>query len=141
MSQQHYSKDLEKRFLTAPSVRFATPTDVNFKDLCSCQDGESASLGPYLSLIGALLWVSQCTRADVAFAVNRLSQFLRDPSESHWFAALRVLNYLITTKHLQLCLGGDLNLSGYSNSDWAEDRETRHSTSTYTFRIGQGLVS
>jgi hypothetical protein len=73
--------------------------------------------------------------------VNRLSQHLRDPSEAHWQAAVRVLNYLVTTKDLRLRLGGKLNCSGFSDSDWAEDRDDRKSTSAYTYQIGDGAIS
>jgi hypothetical protein len=88
-----------------------------------------------------LLWISQCTRPDIAFAVNKLSQYLRDPSLSHWYAAVGILNYLKTTSTLKLRLGGSLNVSGYSDSDWAEDRDDRRSTSAYTYRIGDGAIS
>lgn len=74
--------------------------------MISRRDEENSSPGPYSILIGALLCVAQCTRADISFAVNWLLQFLRDPWESHCFATLRVLNYLITTKKIQLQLGG-----------------------------------
>lgn len=87
------------------------------------------------------MWVAQSTQEDISFAVNRLSQFLCDPSSAHWYAALRVLRYLITTKDLKLRLGGDLKLSGYTDSDWAEDRFDRRSTSAYTYRIGSGSIS
>lgn len=95
----------------------------------------------YPALIGSLLWVARCTRPDTAFAVNKLSQFLRDPSISHWDSALRVLRYLHTTKHLRLRLGGDLTCAGYSDADWAEDKIDRRSTSAYAFQIGQGSIS
>jgi hypothetical protein len=52
-----------------------------------------------------------------------------------------VLNYLISTKDLRLCLGGELTCSGYSDSDWAEDRDDRRSTSGYTFQVGNGAIS
>ena len=73
--------------------------------------------------------------------MNRLSQFLRDPSESHWRAAVRVLQYLISTKDLRLRLGGSLNCSGFSDSDWAEDQHDQRSTSAYTYQLGVGAIS
>lgn len=72
-SKEHYIKDLHERFLAEPPVSVSTPANMHFKDLCSRRKGETASPGPYSSLIGALLWVSQCTRDYVAFVVNRLS--------------------------------------------------------------------
>ena len=98
-------------------------------------------MGPYNQLIGSLLWLSQCTRPNVAFAVNRLSQHLWDPSNAHWHAGVLVLNYLISTKLLKLKLGGRLDCCGFSNSNWAEDRDDCRSTSAYTYCIGEGAIS
>jgi hypothetical protein len=51
------------------------------------------------------------------------------------------LRYLSDTKHLRLKLGGSLGCSGFSESDWAEDRQDRHSTLAYTYRLGVGAIS
>jgi hypothetical protein len=141
LNQAHYISELSARFLNNNPTPVATPTDSIFKNLGPRSQSDSMSSGPYPQLIGSLLWVSQCTRPDISFAVNRLSQFLRDPSESHWQAGLRILNYLVATKDLKLRLGGNLVLSGYSDSDWAENRDDRRSTSAYTYRIGDGAIS
>ncbi|PLW30300.1 hypothetical protein PCANC_25459 [Puccinia coronata f. sp. avenae] len=119
----------------------STPTDSYFKNLTHRTSSDPSSPGPYPQIIGSLLWISQCTRPDIAFAVNKLSQYLRNPSLSHWYAAVRILNYLKTTSTLKLRLGGSLNVLGYSDSDWAEDRDDRRSTSAYTYRIGDGAIS
>jgi hypothetical protein len=141
LNQSHYIDELCDRFLNGSHLPVSTPTDSNFKNLRRKQECDPPSSGPYNQIIGSLLWVSQCTRPDVSFAVNRLSQHLRDPSDAHWSAAVRILNYLVTTKHLKLKLGGQLSCSGFSDSDWAEDRDDRKSTSAYTFRIGDGAIS
>ena len=88
-----------------------------------------------------MLWVLQCTRPDVSFAINCLSQHLCNPSTNHWAAAIRALNYLGSTKDLQLRLGRKLTCSGYLDSDWAEDRDDGRSTSAYTHRLGDGAIS
>jgi hypothetical protein len=141
LNQSHYISELCTRFLDDKPTSVATPTDSYFKSLTHRLPSDPVSSGPYPQLIGSLLWVSQCTRPDISFAVNRLSQHLRDPSEAHWQAGLRILNYLATTRDLKLCLGGDLLFSGYSDSDWAEDHDDRRSTSAYTYRIGDGAIS
>ncbi|PLW46663.1 hypothetical protein PCASD_03685 [Puccinia coronata f. sp. avenae] len=141
LNQSHYISEICTRFMDGHHTPVPTPTDSNFKNLSRRSSTDPASPGPYPQLVGSLLWVSQCTRPDILFAVNQLSQHLRDPLAAHWHAGLRILNYLVTTKDLKLCLGGDLVLSGYSDSDWAEDRDDRHSTSAYTYRIGNGAIS
>jgi hypothetical protein len=140
MIQSHYIDDMVDRFLDGKSSSVSTPTDSNFKNLMSRGDSDEPSPGPYSQLIGSLLWAAQCTWPDISFAIHRLSQHLRNPSSLHWHAGLRVLNYLASTKDLKLRLGGNLTCSGYSDSDWAEDRDDRRSTSAYTYRIGDGAI-
>ena len=73
--------------------------------------------------------------------VNRFSQLLRNPSESHWLAAVRVVCYVITTKSLKQKLGGNLTVSGYFDSNWAEGREDKRSARGYVYWLGVGTIS
>lgn len=141
LSQTHYIESLQVKFLDNVFRPAMTPTDEAFKDLKPRHPLETRSPQEYPSLVGSLLWVAQCTRPDISFCISRLSQFLRDPSISHWEAGLRVLCYLVTTKDLRLRLGGSLTCSGFSDADWAEDRHDRRSTSGYTYCIGVGPIS
>ena len=56
--------------------------------------GEEFTQNPYRSLVGELLYLSVCTRPDIAYAVGFLSKFLDKAGEAHWAAAIRVLAYL-----------------------------------------------
>lgn len=142
LCQQHYIKELCKEYLLPGFKRTRTPTTLDFKDLKPKTDSEPPSSGPYANLVGALLWVAQCTRPDISFPVGRLSQFLRSPSEKHWIAATKVLAYLGTTSEMKLSLGGpEFSLVGFSDADWAEDRMSRHSTTGYTYMVGCGPIS
>jgi hypothetical protein len=132
---------MQKRFTPDQHFDVSTPADSAFKDLKQRADDDIQSSGTYPQLIGSLLWVSQCTRPDILFVVNCLSQFLRNPSDAHWQAALRVLHYVISTKILKLRLGGKMSVSGYSDSDWAEDCKDRRSKSGYAYCIGDGTIS
>ena len=38
---------------------------------------------PYLSAIGALLYLAQCTRLDISFAVNLLAKYSNAPARRH----------------------------------------------------------
>jgi len=80
------------------------------------------------------------TRPDIAFAVSLLSQHLKAPRTTHLKAAKRVLSYLLGTKHLQLVLGGNSSVVGYSDADWASQRH-RHSMSGFAFFVGLGAIS
>jgi hypothetical protein len=47
----------------------------------------------YRSTVGALQYLS-ITRPDIAFAVNKVSQFSHDPCDVHWTAVKRIISYL-----------------------------------------------
>ncbi|KAM1093338.1 hypothetical protein ACFX2B_008348 [Malus domestica] len=39
---------------------------------------------PYLSAIGALLYLAQCTKLDISFSVNLLARYSNAPTHRHW---------------------------------------------------------
>lgn len=63
------------------------------------------------------------TRPDIAFAVNKLFQFMfmHAPSERHWCAVKRLLRYLNGTRDYGICLRSSpsLYLHSFSDADWA----------------------
>jgi hypothetical protein len=61
----------------------------------------------YRKIIGELLYLAVCTRADIAFAVNALAQHCANPSPHFYAAAKRLLCYLSGTLNLHSHLGGD----------------------------------
>jgi len=109
-------------------------------------DGELAAWlkrTPYRSLVGTLMYVAVGTRPDIAYAVGRLASYLDDFRPEHWEAALRVVRYLKGTRNLSLVLGGinGIQLSGFSDSDYANCMDTSRSISGYCFNLGLGVVS
>jgi len=57
---------------------------------------------PYLSLIGALMYLANSTRPDIAFAVNLLARHSAAPTKRHWAGGKQILRYLNGTKDLGL---------------------------------------
>ena len=49
---------------------------------------------PYLSAVGALMYLANCTRADIAFAVNLLARYSSEPTKRHWKGIKDVFRYL-----------------------------------------------
>ena len=58
----------------------------------------------YLSVIGALMYLINCTRPDIAFAVNLLARHSANPTRRHLTGAKCILRYLNGTKDLGLFL-------------------------------------
>ncbi|XP_020240725.1 trihelix transcription factor GT-3b-like [Asparagus officinalis] len=49
---------------------------------------------PYLSTIGVLLYLANCTRPDIAFAVNLLARYSAYPTRRQWNGVKHILRYL-----------------------------------------------
>ena len=96
----------------------------------------------YQSAMSSLMYAMLGTRPNIAFAVSVVSRYGSNPTPAHWIAVKRILRYLRGTVNLELIYQEDLSsLTGYTDSDWAGDHDTRRSTSGYVFSIGSGVIS
>jgi hypothetical protein len=143
---------------------FRTPTDERqhysksqmLKD-CSPEALLMATL-TYRELISSLLWVSNGTRPDATYSVNKLTKFTSNPGLIHGRAVLRILGFLNSTKYYcirytQQIYMNNMSLNGYMSgilpshtdcyvdSSHARDVETRRSITGYIFFISEGPVS
>ncbi|KAJ4711692.1 Retrovirus-related Pol polyprotein from transposon TNT 1-94 [Melia azedarach] len=96
----------------------------------------------YRSVIGALQYAT-LTRPELAYAVNKLSQFMAKPLVPHWTACKRVLRYLKDTKDygLEFTTSNNNDLVGFCDADWGCDVDDRKSISGYCIFLGGNLVS
>ena len=86
--QSSYIKRLLKRFNMDKAHPLSTPMVVRSldpqKDKFRPREFDEEILGhevPYLNAIGALMYLAQCTRPDIAFAVNLLARFSSETLE------------------------------------------------------------
>jgi hypothetical protein len=96
----------------------------------------------YRSIIGSLRYLVH-TRPDIAFAVGYLSRFMETPASDHLVAVKHLLRYIAgTLNHGCVYLRGDgEELTGFSDSDHAGDKDTRKSTSGVLFFLGSSPIS
>ena len=98
---------------------------------------------PYASAIGSLMYAQVCTRPHIAFIVNVLGRYLSNPRHDHWVAAKKVMRYLQRTKDFMLVYRrvDNLEVVGYSDSDFSGCSDDRKSTSGYIFMLVGGAIS
>jgi len=98
---------------------------------------------PYLEAIGSLLYVSQISRPDIAYAVNVVSSYSKEPKWHHWQAIKRIMRYLKGTIDLKLTFTKNSNpdVIGYSDADWANDPTDRKSISGCIFISSGAAIS
>lgn len=86
----------------------------------------------YPSIVGALQYLF-LTRTNIAFAVNKVSQFMHAPCDVHWFTVKRIMRYLKSTidHGLSIKKCSSQQLFAYSDADWAGCSDDRKSTFSY----------
>ena len=70
----------------------------------------------YRQVIGTLQYLL-ITRPDIAFAINKFSQYMHCPTTEHWSFVKRLLRYLVGTVDDGLQLFNDSTLSFHAFSD------------------------
>lgn len=94
--------------------------------------------------MGSLLYLSQGTRPDIAFAVNDVSRFNAQHSIEHWEAVIRIMRYLRGTQDKKLCYTNDCEnneLHAYSDADWASDLDKRRSCTGFVINMTGAAIN
>ncbi len=150
LGQPKYIAEILKSFNMENCKLVVTPLETSSK-LCkplatrTPEDIDAMKRVPYRELVDSLMYVMVATKPDLSNAVSIISQFMQDPSLEHWVAATRILRYLQGTQDLWLQYSrvpiDKVTLTGFSNSDWGGDIETRRSITGLTFLLANGAVS
>jgi histone deacetylase 1/2 len=83
------------------------------------------------------------TRPDIAFAVNKVCQFLHAPTTVHWSVVKRILRYIrgtLTFGH-HIKRSQSTMVSAFSDADWAGCIDDLRSTGGFAIFLGDNLVS
>ena len=94
----------------------------------------------YRQLIGSLLYLTH-SWPDIYYAMNSMSRYMQNPHDLHWNVAKRILQYIqgTGTYDIRYAADSELELVGYTDSDWAGDYID--STFRYVFMFGGGPIS
>ena len=98
---------------------------------------------PYASIVESLMYAQVCTRPDIAFIIEMLGRYHSNPGLDHWKAAKKVMRYLQGTKNYKLMYkrANNLEVVGYSDSDFVGCVDLRKSTSGYIFILVSEAIS
>ncbi|KAK6125101.1 hypothetical protein DH2020_041165 [Rehmannia glutinosa] len=94
------------------------------------------------SITGALQYAT-VSRPEISYSVNKVSQFMQSPLDSHWRAVKRILRYLAGTLDYGLHLKASTKpqLVAFSDADWASDPDDRRSTTGSCVFFGDNLIA
>ena len=148
--QSTYIKKILKRFNMDKAHPLSSPMVVRSLDVKNdpfrpCEKGEEL-LGPevpYLSAIGALMYLANCTRPDIAFSVNLLARYSSAPTRRHWKGIQHILRYLSGTTDMGLFYSNKSKekLLGYADAGYLSDPHKARSQTGYVFNYNGTAIS
>jgi hypothetical protein len=149
ISQHQYTVNILDRFNMADCKPVTTPMEPGLQLTAMCPqtvaEQEEMKNIPYLSAVGALMYLATSTRYDISYAVGVLARFSANPGVQHWKAAKHLLRYLKGTIDFRLEYGPDPSstelLTTFSDADFGGNKDTGKSTGGYMVRFGTGAVS
>ena len=113
----------------------------------------------YRSVVGALLYVSCCTRPDITYAVNKLAKFSNNPGVIHFRAILHLIGFIKSTSSKGINFYADIvhspiykmlkenniqvtkeTVLTFSDSSWNDCIDTGRSTGGYMIFRQSGAV-
>ncbi|KAJ9514370.1 hypothetical protein QJQ45_012285 [Haematococcus lacustris] len=143
LTQQQYIEQLLQRFGLAECNPRQLPLSPGTQLVKEGEQLSEQHTLRYRELVGGLLWLSTCTRPDIAFAVGQLTRYMQSPTREHEQAAQGVLRYLRGTAGQGLVFRGSCSgeLVGFCDSDYASCKQSRRSTTGYVFILSGATVS
>ena len=96
----------------------------------------------YRSVVGGLQYLT-LTRPDISFAVNKVCQFLSQPTNVHWEAVKRILRYVKGRLHIGLKFrkAVSTSISTFTDADWEGCPDDCRSTGGFAIFVGPNLIS
>ncbi|RAL60079.1 hypothetical protein DID88_000705 [Monilinia fructigena] len=106
-----------------------------------CEDDKTF----YLQIVGSTIYLSNCTRPDIAYAVGQLARVMQAPGENHLILAKHLLQYLAGTFPIGVVYSNRLNMLSYeyriyTDSTWGSSEDRKSVQGVALIRYGGAIV-
>jgi hypothetical protein len=122
----------------------STPLDPNVVLVPNPEENMINRSNDYARVLGELQYISNATRPDITYAVNRLASYTGNPSMQHYIALKRVLRYLNGTKSHRITYKATSenndDFMGFADAAYANADQSR-STIGYVFLAGDAAIT
>ena len=113
IDQEQYTTQIltDFRMENCNSVKTPCPAFRLTNEMCpkNKEEHKEAALLPYCAIVGKCMYLSNCTRPDISFAVRELAKFMSNYGPKHFEAAKHLLRYLQGTRGRGIIYGNSLN--------------------------------
>ncbi|KAG2776373.1 hypothetical protein PC129_g6398 [Phytophthora cactorum] len=147
INQSKYAHEILETFGYSQAHAVGNPMETKVKLVPLGESEDADTSFEYRKAVGMLMYLATGTRPDLAFAVEQLSRFVAKPSAKHVGTLKRILRYLAGTVGYGITyeraneVPSSVALEGYCDSDWANDPESRKSTTGFVFTLAGGAIS
>ncbi|GJW57715.1 retrovirus-related pol polyprotein from transposon TNT 1-94 [Tanacetum coccineum] len=140
-NQSNYVLEILKKYGMETCDPVGTPMEIKDK-LDLDQNGSPVDATKYRSMIGALMYLTS-SRPDIVHATCLCARYQAKPTEKHLKEVKRIFRYLRGTVNTGLWYTKDsgIELTGFSDADYAGCKDTFKSTSGGAQFLGEKLVS
>ena len=148
--QSSYTEKVLKRFYMDKSHPLSSPMAVRSlevtKDPFRPKEENEELLSPevpYLSAIGALMYLANYIRLDIAFSINLLARYSLATTKRHWNGIKHILRYLRGTSDMRLFYSKAMEpqFLGYADAGYLSDPHKARSQTGYIFTYGNTAIS
>jgi transposase InsO family protein len=148
IDQNGYIRQILERFGMEASKAVSTPFATGSRLVNANHDGKGAAtpsttdIKEYQAMVGSLMYAMLCTRPDLAYTIQQLSQFNSNPTNAHFQAAKRGFRYLQGSQTTGPTYNGDITgpIQGYCDADFAMNGD-RKSISGILFLLAGAPIS
>ena len=133
-----------KKFLQKYDMKNAHPVAIFINEYSSLTSSDATkpriNQREYQKRIDSLIYAMIAIRPDIAYAVEKLSQYCQNPIAKHRSALNRIFRYLKKTTDLVLLYDNSAGPISYADASYENDVSDRKSTYENTLLIGNAAV-
>ena len=121
----------------------STPLDPNIALVPNPEDNKINRSNDYARLLGELQYISNASRPDITYEVNRLASYTGNPSLQHYTTIKRILRYLSGTRTHRItykAMPDNTDFMGFTDAVYANADESRL-TIGYVFLTGGAAIT
>ncbi|KAK3010466.1 hypothetical protein RJ639_013018 [Escallonia herrerae] len=148
VTMKSYVEKVLERFSMLNAKPVSTPLGAHFQlssQLCPSteEDIEYMSRVLYANTVGYRMYAMVCTRPDISHAVSMVSRYMGNPGKKHGDAVKWIFRHLAGSTNFGIMFdhdGAKGEVSGFVDSDYAGDLDSRRSTTGYIFTFYGGPI-
>jgi hypothetical protein len=143
ITQESYTRKVLQKFCMHESNPVGTPASREQDPADSVNKNCFTDNAQYRAAVGSLMYLATGTRPDIAHAVSIVSQKLDNATIEDWNKVKRIMRYLCGTATLGIMYhhDGPKKIEAYSDADYAQDVQSRRSTTGTVCKFAGGAIT